>query len=93
MLEKMDRGAKWALSKVDATDKQRAEITAILDDLAPDALRWRKEHQDLAGRFAAALVADQVDVAQIEQLRIAGLSLVERTFTRSFEAMVKAAEP
>jgi hypothetical protein len=92
MLAKIDRGAEWVLWKADATDEQKTKVAAILDEMAPDALRLRNEHQTLKARFIKVLEADQVSPEELAQIRKDGLSLAERAFNRGFDAMLESAK-
>ncbi len=58
-----------ALSRVDATDDQVAQVDAVLDGLAPTVFAHRLEGLDLHEELAAALTAEQVDEQELERLR------------------------
>ncbi len=91
LVSRVDRGASWLLRKVDATDKQQAEVKNLLEGLTPEVAELQARHKTLKARFAKALEGDQINQDELAKLRTAGLDLTERAFNRSFDVMVQAA--
>ncbi|MFQ5859775.1 MAG: Spy/CpxP family protein refolding chaperone [Anaerolineae bacterium] len=89
LLHRMSRGTAWALSRVDATEEQRAQIDAILAELAPDMRKLRNARRALMDQFIQAVEADKVSPDELVRIQTTGLSLAERAFRRSADVVVK----
>lgn len=68
-----------AFSRVDASDDQRAQAEAIVDQRAPDLHAVHAQGRALRGKLVSALRAD--DRAQLESLRKQGLDVLDRGST------------
>lgn len=73
--ERLDRGADFLLSRVDATDQQRQRVDAILDQAAPGLFRSHQKGAELRRSFVQA-VADG-DRTAAENLRKQGLAIAD----------------
>ena len=61
--ERAEWGASWFYDEIDATDAQRAQLDAVLDEAAPVAFGFKQESKALKGQLADALSAPQVERA------------------------------
>lgn len=92
LLQRMTRGTSWALSTVDATDRQRMRINALLTKLAPELATLRKDREALMGDFITAVEADEVRSEELARLQAAGASLVKRAFERTTNVLFQLSE-
>ena len=67
--EHMDRRADWVLGRLDASDAQRTQIDAILDETAPKAFALMKEGRELRKGMRTALLAPEVDEQAVQAAR------------------------
>lgn len=87
----MDRGASWILGRVDATEAQEAEVSAILDEVAEPAFSLKREGQELRGEVHASLSGGQVDAEALEEVRQEGLDLADRASALALDTFVDLA--
>ena len=80
-----------ALDRVDATDDQRASIEATLDGAVPTLFALKGEGRDLKDDMHDALLADQVDAAQVEALRAEAVQLADRASRQVADTVLKIA--
>lgn len=92
LLQRMTRGTSWALGRVDATDEQRAQINAILAELAPDMIRLQGERRALVEEFVRAVEADQVSPDALARIQAAGRRIAEQAFARSIDVIIEVSE-
>ncbi len=90
--EHMDFMSDRALDLVGASAAQRDGIASILDEAAPQAWGFREEGQALRERFRAALTADPVDEAALDQVRKEGLLLADRASAQALDDVVEASK-
>ena len=90
------RRAEWGinrmLSAVDGTPEQKARITEIAKAAIKDLQPMRETMRGSRDKLAAALKAEKVDRAAIEQLRADQLALGETASRRVSQALSDAAE-
>jgi Spy/CpxP family protein refolding chaperone len=89
--EHMEFVSDRVLDRVDATDAQRQQVSAILDEAAPQVVLHRKQAADLRARFREALLAETVDGERIEGLRKEMLGHVEQGSGEAADALVEVA--
>lgn len=77
-------GVDRALDHVEATDAQRAEVTAIVEEAVPEALALKGEADALRERFHEAVKAGG-EPDEVEALRQEMLSLVDRSSRTALE--------
>ena len=77
------------LNRVDATGAQRNEVDALLDELLPDVFAMKKEGRALKERIHAALQAETVDAAELENLRQEGLAIADKASKKAIEGVVR----
>jgi Spy/CpxP family protein refolding chaperone len=77
------------LDHLDATDTQRARITALVDERAPELVELATRREALRGRIVEVLAAEELTVTNIETLqqevREQSAQLAERTIEITFE--------
>jgi Spy/CpxP family protein refolding chaperone len=77
------------LNHLDATDAQRARITALLEGLAPELVELAARRDALRDQIVAALAAEELTISSIETLqqevREQSAQLAERTIEIMFE--------
>jgi periplasmic protein CpxP/Spy len=76
------------LSRVDATDDQRDQVDAILDDLAPALLAQKLDGEGLHEQLKTALTAEVVDAEALEGLRVDGLAHADETSALVLDSVV-----
>jgi Spy/CpxP family protein refolding chaperone len=67
-----------ALDKIDATEAQREEIGALVDEAGPQVEALREEGRGLKRELMATLLADTPDPTQVEAIRQRGMDLADR---------------
>lgn len=75
--ERLDRGADFALSRVEATDLQRQRVAAILDQAAPGLFQAHQKGAELRRSLVAAVARG--DRTASEDLRKQGVALADDT--------------
>jgi len=66
--EHMQKRLGWVLSKVDATDAQRAEANGIVAAAAPDIFDLSQQGKALRGQLKDAMLADEIDLEKVQSL-------------------------
>lgn len=90
--DRMGFAADRALSRVDATDEQVAQVDAVLDGLAPALFEQGQEGRDLHEELAAALTAQEVDEEELERLRLEFLAHLDEGSAIVHSALVDVAD-
>lgn len=96
MRERAEFAVDRALRAVDASDEQRQQIDAILDQSFEEALVLRGDHEAMHGELAAVLTADTVDRVALEALRadkIARADQMSRILTRTIADVADVLTP
>lgn len=87
--ERMDTAADRVMGRVDGTDAQRAEVGALLDKLAPDAVALKKEAKAVKAQLKAAIESgEELDPTELERLRKEGLRLADKASKRALDALL-----
>jgi Spy/CpxP family protein refolding chaperone len=92
MKERADFMVEWTLSRIDATDEQRAEVKTVVKSAIEDLLQLREEHQANRKAMIAALIEPDVDRAELDRIRSAEISLADRASRRIVSALADSAE-
>lgn len=90
--EHLDRMLEHGLSRLDATDEQKAQIEAAVAGLAPDLDRYRDEGAGLHEALREALTAGAIDPARVEAVRTDALDLADEASARMLGVVVKVAQ-
>ncbi len=90
--ERADRVADRALSRVDATDEQRAEVGAILDEAVPKLFAAKVEHRQNHDAWKAALGAETIDRAALEALRVEAIESADEVSSLGLDVVADLAE-
>jgi Spy/CpxP family protein refolding chaperone len=85
-------GVDWVLRDVDASDEQKAQVTAILEAALQDLRGLHDGTHQRMGALGQALSRESVDRPALEQLRSEHLSLAEDASARLVVALADAAE-
>jgi periplasmic protein CpxP/Spy len=87
-----EKGIGYMLGKVDATPEQKAKVTEIAKAAINDMAPIRQAHAAARDKVTAALKADKVDRAAIEQVRVEQLALGETLSKKASQAIADAAD-
>lgn len=91
-MRRAEAGINRVLSRVDGTPEQKARIAEIAKAAIKDLQPMRDTFRASRDKLAAALKAEKVDRAAIEQLRAEQLALGEAASKRASQALADAAE-
>jgi len=83
---------EWVLSRVDASEDQRARIRVIVQDALKDFSQLREQHAQNREAFMTALTRPTVDRDALNQIRRAELQLAESASDRLVNAVADAAD-
>lgn len=89
--QRLDRWAGWVLGRVDATEDQRRQVDAILDDLAPELFALRNERLALREQLFQVLEEEEVSRQRLNRVESASLTLAERALTGGMGALRQVA--
>ena len=92
MKERADFMVEWTLSRIDATDEQRAEVKSVVKATIDDLLQLREEHQANRKAMIAALIEPEVDRAELDRIRSAEMSLADRASRSIVTALADSAD-
>jgi len=92
MDERIESMVKRMLSRVDATDEQRAKVSAIAKQAATDLRGMREKQRAVRAKGVELLSAPTVDRAAIESLRTEQMKLADEASRRVSLAMADSAE-
>ena len=92
MDERIESMVKRMLSRVDATDEQRAKVSAIAKQAGADLRGLREKQQSLRAKGLELLGAPTVDRAAIEGLRAEQMKLADEASKRVSLALADTAD-
>ena len=92
LIRRADTGIGRVLDRVDATPEQKSKITDITNAAIKDLMPLRDQHKAVRDKLVAALKAEKVDRAAIEQLSAEHLTLADTLSKRSAQALADSAE-
>ena len=92
MIRRVDAGVGYMLGRVDGTAEQKSKIADIAKSTIKDLTPLRETHRAVQAKLAAALKADKIDRAAVEQLRVEEIALAETFSKRASQALADAAE-
>ena len=92
LIRQTDAGIARVLSRVDATAEQKAKIGEITKAAVKDLMPLRDTHNAVRDKLVAALKAEKIDRALIEQLRSEEIALAETLSKRASQALADIAE-
>lgn len=90
--QRAEKGINFILGRVDATTDQKSKIDEIAKAAIKDLAPLQQAHVAARDKFLAALKADKVDRAAIEQARTEHLALGETLSKRAAQAIGDAAD-
>jgi Spy/CpxP family protein refolding chaperone len=86
--EHLDDKLDYLFDEIDATPAQRKQISAQAQKLAPEIFALMNEGRELRGQLKAALLADKLDQAHIDELRGKLDLLTDRVFDTGLDGLV-----
>lgn len=92
MAERLEFGAEFMLTKIGASDQQRAEVRDILRGAVTDLAPLGQQHRANRDAMRATLGAPTIDKAGLDKLRVAELKLADQASSRIQRAVLAAAE-
>lgn len=92
MRERLEFGTDWALSRVKATDAQKAATREIVLSAFNDVVTLREAHHANRNAIMETLTADTVDRDKLEALRRAELQLAEQASGRITRALADVSD-
>ncbi len=90
--KRIDRIVKHVAIEIDATDEQRAKIVSLLTAVAMDMKPVRERMLASRDELHALLVADQIDRAALEAMRVERLAEVDQISKNLVTAVADVAE-
>lgn len=91
MTERVDRRVNRVLSRVDANNEQRVQVSAIVKSALNDLQALNVKPWEARGRFLELLRADTVDPAALEALRAEHIGAADAASKRLVQAISEAA--
>jgi len=92
MREHVQVALKFALRELDTTEDQQQKIGAIASGAIEDLMALKDRHRANHEQMVAALAGPNVDRAQLEQARKAGIAMADEASRRLAQAAADAAE-
>ena len=92
MRERADFMVEWTLSRIDASDAQRSEVKSVVQGAIEDLLQLRQEYESNRKAMMEALIQPEIDRDQLDRIRSAEVSLMERGSRRIVTALADAAD-
>ncbi len=92
IIRQTDAGVGRVLGRVDATAEQKSKAADITKAAIKDLLPLREAHNAVRDKLAAALRADKIDRALLEQLRTEELALADTLSKRAALALADVAD-
>jgi len=86
MKEKLSKFVSVMMWKIDATKEQKDRMDKLLDGMAADFFAFQEENNALKLELIAALGADPLDRAALDELQKKGVDLFDRYTKRMVQA-------
>jgi Spy/CpxP family protein refolding chaperone len=90
--EKASFVADKLLDRVDATDAQRDEVDALIDEIIPDLFAMKKDGRALKERIHEALMAEPVNAEELESLRQEAMAMADKASKKATESVLRISE-
>lgn len=87
--DKAGHVAERVLDKLDGTEEQEAQVSALLDQVVPGFVAHRDEAKALKAQFREALSVDQPDPAELEKLRSEALALADKASRQAVDSALQ----
>ncbi|MFQ5995571.1 MAG: Spy/CpxP family protein refolding chaperone [Acidiferrobacterales bacterium] len=91
-MERAEFAIDWTLSRVDASEAQREQVKAIVNDAFSDLQPAIAEHRVTHEAFRDLFAQPTIDRLALEQLRTAALEQADSVSSRVIQAIADAAE-
>lgn len=88
MSDRIDFGVRWVLERIDATDEQKKQISAIFQQAAADLKSIHEDQIEQREAMREAMVA--LDKAKVETLRQASITRADQASKRITDAFLDA---
>ena len=88
MSDRVDFGVRWVLERIDATDEQKKQISAIFQQAAADLKSIHEDQIEQREAMHEAMVA--LDKAKVETLRQASITRADQASKRITDAFLDA---
>ena len=92
MSARIEFATDWLLSRIDATDEQRQRVKAIVQATVQDLGQVRDQHIQNRQMLLQALAQPTIDRTALEDIRQAGLHLVDTASARIITALEDVAD-
>lgn len=92
MRERLEFGTEWTLSRIKATDAQKAAVRDVVLAAFNDIAALRDAHRTNRDAIMETLTADAVDREKLETLRKAELALADQASSRIVRAVADVAD-
>lgn len=92
LAEHLEHGLEHLLDKVDATDEQREEASAIAERRAPQLFAVMAEGRAVRAKLKQVMLADKLDKAQLEQARTQITALTKQASDIGLDSAFELAE-
>ena len=77
VVERINYKMGWVMDKIDATEEQKAEVKVIVEGAAQSLIPQFMDHRGRKSELIEALTGEEVNRAQLEELRRGHLELAE----------------
>jgi Spy/CpxP family protein refolding chaperone len=88
MSDRIDFGVRWVLERIDATDEQKKQISAIFQQAAEDLKAIHEDQMEQREAMREAMVT--LDKAKVETLRQASITRADQASKRITDAFLDA---
>ena len=92
MRARIEFATDWILSRIDASDKQRQQVKAIVQAAVQDLVPMREQHHQNKQTMLQALTQPSIDRVALGDIRQAELQLAETASERMVAALADVAE-
>ncbi len=92
MSARIEFATDWLLSRIEATDKQRQQVKAIVQTTAQELGQMREQHMQNCQKLLQMLSQPTIDRTVLDDIRHTGLKLADTASDRIVAALADVAE-